>query len=332
MPGNDKKRSLADSDYDPAKDSTLTRAQAANEGFHTGQGNFRSPSNPTVHGHSSGYHEAVVTTNTYYFLRDAKPTGRGTYILPNAHGNSYFHPYSGREVPAQSLEIVLRLADGYRTDTARTILSAPGGKGAGHTGSGVSLKGQGPAHDLLRRAVMDVVMTDPRTPGFSERSVATLFASITVTSMAPGEIARTLPGGSSTLKSSAAKVTYEVRRNMAKDHTGALNAQLSPAEQLFVRNGAQRFIDSTQEGVIFGRRQLAPDRPTSPRRVSALGIANQVEGGGYIRGGGTQTGTVRLSKKTSQAGLSSSRFFRDDRPATTTGSSSSYKRLRSGSI
>lgn len=274
--------------YKPGEDPTLKKSQA-DDGYFSSVldgGDFRSRSNPTLAGYSSGYHEAAVTTDTYNFLIKAKDNGDGTHTLPQtAPKNSFWADYTGEEVYSKNLEYTLKYADGFRTDTAQTVLSAPGGLAAGHSGSNLDTTGQADAHNLLRQSIIDLLQTNPQTNGFSEESVVTTLAAITVTSIAPGEIARTVKKGSASLKSgSTSKTKYELNRNNAKRKVEAIYSNLTPAEQIFVNENSKRFMDSTQKGVSKKNkiRAIPSLRATSPERKIKMSSANEVAGGDYL--------------------------------------------------
>jgi hypothetical protein len=160
---------------------------------------------------------------------------------------------------------MMNVADGFRTDTARTILSAPEGDVAGHSGSDLSTEGQAAAHNLLRATMMEILQLDPaKNEGITEKAIAVLFGSVTVTSMAPGEMARQVKGGADDLKSKRARDDWEPARNEAKARVDALFTGLSADEQAFVKKYADKFLESTQEGVTVGKRRLL--RANSPPR------------------------------------------------------------------
>lgn len=274
--------------YSTKTDRTLTKGQGEAGYFRniSKGGSFRTPSNKTLSGYSTGYHEAAVTTDTFKFLRDAKLNKDGTQTLPkNAPKNSFWKKFTKQKVNSKNTEFILNKADGFRTDTARTILSAPGGRAAGHSGSGLNTEGQAAAHDLLRKAVWELLKVPPKTKGFSERSVALILASITVTSIAPGEIARTVKGGTGSLKAGdIAKKNYEANRTETKRRVEYLYNALTPQEQQFVDMHVRLFMDRTQEGVpVNKRRKIPPKRATSPERGRGIIVPGEVAGSGYLK-------------------------------------------------
>lgn len=312
--------------YIPASDRTLTPKQSKQGFFRLKlksgytlkqlRRDFRARSNLTLGGYKSGYHESAVTTDTYNFLREAKENKDGTHTLPTAPKISFFAKFNGKKVFSSTLETVLELADSYRTDTAQTILSAPEGRAAGHSGSGIDLTGQSAAHDLLRQKAMDILQIDPKTTkGINKKSIATLFASITVTSMAPGEIARTVTGGTKSLKAESAKETWEERRNEAKRRVEAHFAALTPDERSFVNQHAISFMESTQVKVRQNRRNIPSlgrsPRATSPERDTRGGGINEVQGGKYLLNPSNIAPTLSAEAETS--GLYFTQPFRADR-------------------
>lgn len=279
--------------YSAKNDPTLTARQAEIGGFRpdaykTVLGEYRGKSNKTLGGYSSGYHELAVTTSSMKFLRNATTSGRGMSVLPSTSSHDFFRDYYGKKVNSEALGWVLRSGDGFRSDTAQTIMSGPNGKAAGHTGSGVDTTGQDAAHVLLRVKIMDLL--DPKlknTPGFTERALTTILASISISSVAPGEVARTVSGGTGFLKAGEkAKRDWEVNRNEAKNRVQHLFDALDEDEQRFVRAHAGDFLFSTQGGAKNGPRKLGPGRSTSPPRVTTgpSDRGKDVQGGGYLRG------------------------------------------------
>lgn len=250
-------------------DRTLTNAQSYNQCFSkavlSGIGDVRAQSNLTLQNHNSGYHESVLTTDGMTLLHEStNSTTTGMLIPPNSASSAGWAGLKGKNFYEENKNTILKIADGFRTDTARTILSAPDGKAAGHSGSGMSLTGQADAHDLLRKAVVKLLFSDPKnTPGLSKRSIACVFGAITIASMAPGELARTVTG---TLKDPTASSDWEQRRNEAKFRHDAMMNQLNHTEQTFVRTHAADFLTSTQISAHPPTRTLAPGKATSEAR------------------------------------------------------------------
>ena len=280
--------------YETPEDTSLNKKQATTGAFSTGAGNFRSPSNPTLQGYRSGYHEAALTTDTWNFLKKAQPqyshsgppTHTDKHRLPgSAPQNSYFEQWTGQWVYSKTLEWVLRAGDGFRTDTAQTIISAEEGLPAGHTGSDLSLTRQSEAHDLLRAKIMELLRVDPKTVGLTEASIHVIMGAMTVASIAPGEIARKLAGGTASLKAGKpAKKKWEENRTEAKLRVRESFDLLTPDEQAFTNAHARSFLDSTQENVPSLKRRRMGPRATSPLRETAISLASpgEVAGGGYL--------------------------------------------------
>ncbi len=300
--------------YARVSDPTLRRTQADTGYFSKyPRRNFRAPSNPTLDGYSSGYHESAVTTDTYKFLSEARNNGNGTHTLPDAPKNSFWGKYTGERVDSKVLEYILEFADGFRTDTAQTILSGPEGLAAGHSGSNIDTTGQSAAHDLLRESIIKLLKTDPKkTPGFTEKSVATILASITVTSIAPGELARNVKGGSRSLKAKNVKLNYETNRTEAKRRVEAIYGTLNRVEARFADLHIQEFMDSTQqEGVPQNDRRVRPSlRATSPERDTSSIKPNEVAGRGYLSSSPTLAPLKRPPSKLRDIGMYITEPFR----------------------
>lgn len=264
--------------YSSRRDATLTHSQAERARFHTIGKTFRAPSNNTLNGYASGYHESAITTDAFNVMKNAKNNKNGTHTLRVSGSRSYFK--NGEKINTTALQMVTKVADGFRTDTAQTILSASNGKSAGHSGSGISTIRQKDAHDLLRKKTLDILKLNPQTTqGMSVRAIETLLASMTVTSMAPGSLAREVNGGSHKLKSTAAKMNWEMNRNESKSRVQLLYSQLEPSEKTFVNRHASEFMNSTQEG--SPSRIMSMERPTSPMRTIFSGRDGEVRGGEY---------------------------------------------------
>lgn len=289
-----KKRRKASYDY--WRDNTLAPRQVFLRGFRPSaykklKESFRYRSNKTLGGYSSGYHESVITTDMFLYLRRAKLSTNGTtctlphYLLRS----SFFYKYNGAKVRSDTLMMMLENADTFRTDTAQTVLSAPGGKVAGHSGSALSLKNQAAAHNLLREATMNVLlndMNDGGTKGLNKESLAVLFSAITVISMAPGKLARNIDGGTSALKAGkVAKANWEQNRNKAKVRLDALYGSLDTDSQKFVMFHTDNFLDSTQKNVNVQRRSLCSANPHTPFRGPSQVVPGEVGGEDYSLNG-----------------------------------------------
>ena len=274
--------------YHPLTDWTLTRNQAAIGGIRPdtamATGNLRDYSYPTLGGHSSGYHESVITTDTFRFLWDARPTGKGTHVLPTV-SRPVLGDYALVEVDDKVRDFAMRYADSFRTDTAQTILVAPGGRPAPHSGSDLSTKLQDKAHDALREKALELVSLDPATPGFTELSLGTVFGAMTVASMAPGEVVRTLAGGGAGLKGGdEALDNWEENRNEAKLRIDEVMSGMSDDERKFVITHASDFLDRISRGGSVPRKTETL-RARSPDRDAGIKVPGQAAGGGYLSGG-----------------------------------------------
>jgi hypothetical protein len=141
---------------------------------------------------------------------------------------------------------------------------------------------------------MDLLLIDShaKTAGLTQGSLNVILASITVTSMAPGELARKVKGTSVSLKAGDAAISgWEEARNEAKRRLWEVFDRLGDDERAFVMNHARDFLDSTQQG-IKGTRALSLERPSTPRRDPDVVIAGHVSGGGYAK-----TPTLQLASK-----------------------------------
>ena len=161
--------------YTMDEDSALTQKQAEKGAFKS-ESDFRYKSNWVRSGdYRTGYHESYITTDAFNYLSGAIPVNGDQYELPEAKNSSssFFAKYKGDLVPKSVLDKMLKVCDTFRTDTARTVLSAREGRAAGHSGSKLRLTGQKDAHDLLRQSIMDVLKVDPNSEegkGISEKS------------------------------------------------------------------------------------------------------------------------------------------------------------------
>jgi hypothetical protein len=287
--------------YHASDDLTLTKTQAKSGGFRPdvvssvvkrktiSEGSFRVASNPTKDGFSSGYHEAFVVTDMTPKLAQrtlvppqppttTAPSGPPVPPLPTlskmpAMSSGFWKQYSGKSFPEKNVEALVQLGDGARTDTARTILSAPKGGVAGHSGSGVYTGNQPQAHDLVRTQAMNVLSDPLMTP-----EAATVIASATmVYSIAPGELASKATGASK-LKAKKAKDTWEDDRNQAKERVEAMRSSLSSSDQAVVEKHMDTFVSSLGDS---GRKREG-SRATSPlRERSAPTSTRPIQGGGY---------------------------------------------------
>lgn len=271
--------------YKSSSDKTLTKAQASSGGFRPigtenvvqakpiDENDFRFPSNPTTSGHSSGYHESFLPTDAMRFLSRRKVNTDGTATMPAWTGNSVLPKYAGSSILEPNVRPVAEASDGARTDTARTVLSVPGGKPAGHTGSGVKTTGQAEAHDFLRHQGMRTL----QEPGVTSGVAGTVAGAMTVMSVAPGQIASKAQNAGS-LKDVQARAGYEQSRNDAKRKLDAYYQALPPKEQNVVMKLAKQGMGDLKDS---GRR-LLPDRPHSPMRDPTGGSGAALGGGGYL--------------------------------------------------
>ncbi|WP_457282552.1 hypothetical protein [Polaromonas sp. P5_D5] len=267
--------------YKASQDRTLTPMQAK-DGFRPQvvdmvvgskafpKGAFRYASNPTSHGISSGYHEAFVVTDMTPKLQKRVKHAKGMSAMP-AMEEASWKAFSHATFPESNIRPMMEAGDGARTDTARTILSGPGGSVAGHSGSGVRSTGQAAAHDMLRAASMAALQDTEMTPA----AMAVTAAAATVLTMAPGALASRAEGAEK-LKDKRALGTWEDDRNQAKERLAQVYGALKPAEKAVVRRHLQALAIS-----VGGTRTLDPAQPSSPRRSTALEAGNAVAGGGY---------------------------------------------------
>lgn len=237
------------------------------------ENDFRFPSNPTKSGHSSGYHESFLPTDAMRFLSRRKVNTDGTATMPAWTGNSVLPKYSGSKILESNVRAVAEASDGARTDTAQTVLSAPGGKPAGHTGSGVKTTGQAEAHDYLRHQGMRALQEPAMTSGVA----GTVAGAITVMSVAPGQVASTAQNAGN-LKDVQSRAGYEERRNEAKRKLSQHFDTLPQAQQQVVMKLAKQGMGDLKDS---GRR-LLPDRPHSPLRDPTGVSGAPLSGGGYL--------------------------------------------------
>ncbi|MDH6599768.1 hypothetical protein M2306_000462 [Myroides gitamensis] len=265
--------------YTLDNDKTLTNAQNRQRAFRTLR-KYRAASNATIHRHSSGYHEVVPTD----FIEKIVEVNH----VQNTITRSSLTRFNGITINPDVQASLQTLADGFRTDTARTILSSAQGRVAGHSGSGIIQTNQAEAHDMLRNATFKLLEMPLNGLGLSEKSVACVLGSIAVTSIAPGMYARNVQGGTRNLKDTDFKLNYEQAREEAKSRVEHLYGDLTLSEQSFVYEHASNFIQTVSPPATRGRQQerLIPQgRATSPRR--SLDVrTDEVSGGAYLQQGG----------------------------------------------
>lgn len=272
--------------YTALDDKTLTKSQAKSGGFRPdvvkqlvsskqiAKGSFRSPSNPTKHGFSSGYHEAYVVTDATQVLAQRKKSSGGFSELPKTK-SGYWKDQSGTKIVEKNLKPALEAGDGARTDTSRTILSVPKGGVAGHTGSGVKTTGQPEAHNLLRDQSVRV-LSDPKVTPEAQGVIAGL---TTIWSMAPGQYA-SKAAGASKLKDKQAKKSWEEDRNEAKKRLWSRFKQLPKSDRKVVLKHDEQFHKSLDDK----KRKRSMDRPGSPLRETAPSkTSNPISGGDYMK-------------------------------------------------
>lgn len=273
------------SPYLSSGDRTLTAAQAKSGAFakeatnaairgkKISSADYRVRSNPTVASsrHSTGYHEATTTTDTAVFL-SGRTIGSPRSTLPTNTSNTALSGYSGKTILEANVRPVLEAGDGARPDTARTILSVPGGTAAGHSGSGAYTGGQMAAHDFVRHQTMRMLNEPHMTSGIA--GVAS--GAVMVMSMAPGRYAKTVKDAGK-LKDVAARQTWEADRNAAKAKLAHYHATLSPAEQRTAMSLARSAMSDLQDP----QRWLLPDVPHSPMRSPTGSPGAAIAGGGY---------------------------------------------------
>lgn len=267
--------------YSMKGDLTLTLQQSSQGGFRpevvetslSGRDSksFRFPSNPTLEGYNSGYHESFGTTDTVKHISKRKASRKqGLSDMPTARTG--FYKKKRRGMREKNLEVLLGASDGARTDTAQTVLSVPGGGGAGHTGSGVKTSGQSKAHDLLRDVFMKVSRDEDMTPG----AIELIGGSLTIASMAPGKVARTVTD-SRKLKATKGSKNYEGNRNIAKRRLKALQKESDPQDVELAMKYMEPVMDK------FPDRHFARKRLSSPER-DISGPKEGIQGGDYLPG------------------------------------------------
>lgn len=270
--------------YSAKSDRTLSASQAKSGGFRpevtsrvvsrkpVKKGAFRFQSNPTKEGVSSGYHEAFVVTDAVDQLSRRTKSSGGFAKMPSS-SSGYWKKHSNKKIIEKNVKAALEASDGARTDTARTIITGPGGKGAGHSGSGVSTTGQAHAHDLLR----DQSMRSLTEPKMTPPAQAVIAANTTLWSMAPGVVA-SQTSGAAKLKSKRARATWEEDRNETKLRMHAAYDKLSKPEKQLVLDHEKSFVKDIGDK----KRKRSMDRPGSPLRETGKTKSNPIHGGDYF--------------------------------------------------
>lgn len=288
--------------YAMEDDSTLTTSQANNGRFGT-PADFRSRSNETLSGHSSGYHEAFVPTDYYKALAAAKANKNGTFTYV-ALGQTI-------DISAERRSVLMSVADTFRTDTARTVLSAPNGAVAGHSGSGVRQTNQAAAHDILREMINDLAIMSH--PGITPESLAVAGGIVMCYSIAPAVLAATAENIDQ-MKDQAFLASYETARDQMKVRVTVANQLLTPAERAFTAYVTQSMC------MKVGGGRLA-DGCVSPRRFtssssSSSSSSTMPQGGGYIAQSGTfanSSPSMLPPAETNQLGAYASEWHRNFR-------------------
>ncbi|MFH1805297.1 MAG: hypothetical protein ABID63_10470 [Pseudomonadota bacterium] len=260
--------------YTPTKDKTLTVDQARSGGFAPRNGKkiskFRYGSNQTIHGYSSGYHE-VLPTNVYDVLEKLRESKMKTKTITIAKKSI--------QTTDKILDDILEIADGFRTDTAQTILSIKNRKVAAHSGSNLNTKGQSEAHDLLRETVGDMIdENNSHKNGRTQNSMAVVLGSLAVSSMAPGEDIRKSGLPFSSLKAAHALTDWETRRNDAKLYTNAVFNTLSQSEKIFTQYHINNYLKKSSD--LNNKRTIGINRSTSPLRK--INYKKNISGGKYL--------------------------------------------------
>ncbi len=273
--------------YSIARDETLTSLQASTSSFRrqvvddlvagkaVTKGAFRYASNPTLRGFSSGYHEAFVVTDMTDKL--ARRTKAGKFSRMPKEKSGIWAKHSQAKFSESQLKPMLIAGDMARTDTARTILSAPGGEAAGHSGSGVKTTGQGPAHDLLRKHSMSALQGG----SLSQKGWEVQSGAMTIYSMAPGMLGSQAHNASK-LKDQAARDDWEDRRNESKLRLHAEFKKLAQDEQDTIMGNIKPYAKDISAS---GERLTSLDAPASPLRSTKRPKAsNALQGGAYESG------------------------------------------------
>lgn len=233
----------------------------------------RLDSRQTIGSYSTGAHEVFPTSTyiiLYKLLNSTKKRGQGSKTtVPN---KAWAQGKGATDITTSNIQRMLEIALGFRTDTAQTLLVNLNSIAAAHSGSDINTKGQNDAHNLLRRALEGIVKS-----ASNQKTMSAFMGALTVTSMAPGQMADKLQG-TKDLKDQEARSKWEKYRNEAKRRVVEVYDVLSPPEQKIVTTLSQKYLTSTQ--TTGGRkRQLATNRPVTPERIETGGT--NIKGGGY---------------------------------------------------
>lgn len=265
--------------YEWLLDRTLNEKQLLSGTFKSDT-DFRHPSNDTLEGFSTGYHESAITTDLYNLYQNARDNQNETHTLNVTNKASIFARNNIQVVGSNVLKIFLEIADDYRTDTARTILSARNGEVAGHSGSSIRTTNQAQAHDLIREANIRLLEMEPTTtPGMTSNAIRVLFGSLTVSSIAPGVLASEKAIG--TLKDTKAAANWEERRNESKRRIASVFQELSDPEKDFVLSQLQKYMEAVQPADRSFIRKIDRNRATSPIRKTNKTLTSEYQGGDY---------------------------------------------------
>jgi hypothetical protein len=279
------------SSYSLARDRTLTPSQAKQGGFTpdiarhviAGQkvrkGAFRVSSTLTEHGHSSGYHEALGTTDAVERTAERSMLPDGTTSRMPQATSGYWARHNTTTIQERHVAPTVEASNGARTDTARTILSVPGGGAAGHSGSGVGQTGQEAAHDALRDVYMGV-LSDKAT--LSRQAIGVIAGATAIASMAPAEVARTAEGADN-LKDKAGGDQWEANRNAAKIELNLHFEALPQDQKDHVLRHVHRHLARFDNPSDPSRRRIPErGRPTSPTRSTRSAPSDRIQGGSYV--------------------------------------------------
>lgn len=268
-------------EYELKSDKTLSKLQKITGSFRR-KSSYRVESRKTSLGHSTGMHEEVVPTDVMKLFDNAKPQKNGKIRVVSTNKNSPFSIHGPIDAHPEVFKWVVEAGDGFRSDTARTLLSVKG-EAAGHSGSNLSTKNQQAAHDAIRETLITILEKEPSSQ-VTKRSISVAFASIAMISYAPGELIRSNLKNRS-LKDKSAALDWELRRDAGKQKVDKLWDGLSLEEKKFVRGIAQQHLNrvaTSGSTPAASARSLELDRARSPTR--SLKTLDGVQGGGYVSG------------------------------------------------
>ncbi|WP_335965393.1 hypothetical protein [Galbibacter sp. PAP.153] len=290
--------------YNAEEDETLTNTQGKNEQFKSAKILDIRLIKPF-----QGIPADITKLQLLPTLNQAKDNKDRTRTLNLPAGkNSYFNRYGSTIVVSDTLRIIRdNLADGYRTDTAMTVLSREKGLAAGHSGSNVSTKGQSEAHNLLRSMVMDVLTDDDiNRLGLKEREdvVSAIFSSVVVTSIAPAETVRYTFSNGATLKDKKGGEDYERNRNRLKERVDLQMDEIRSKNNKLIRKHVNKYLMSTQKDSMSSPlRSLDTERPHSPMRDEGENSGYFIQGGKYLTKKRKKTETLNPPKDRNLMGM-----------------------------